>query len=212
MYVPAHFEVPNVEDLHRLMREHPFAVLVTNGKNGLDANHIPFELELPPGKQGVLHGHVARNNPVWMDIKDGDDVMVVFRAEDAYITPTWFPSKHEFKKQVPTWNYRVAHAHGKVKIRDDERYVRGVVAKLTRTHESSQPKPWKMSDSPVDYMETMLKAIVGIEIEIERIVGKFKLSQNRELRDKVSAGEALKAQGDVALGQAMLDAIEEQPQ
>lgn len=212
MYVPAHFEVSNVEEIHRLMREHPFAVLVTNGKNGLDANHIPFELELTRGKQGVLHGHVARNNPVWTDIKNGDDVMVVFRAEDAYITPTWFPSKHEFKKQVPTWNYRVAHAHGKVTIRDDERYVRGVVAKLTRTHESSQPKPWKMTDSPVDYMETMLKAIVGIEIEIEKIVGKFKLSQNRELRDKLSAGEALKAQGDVALGQAMLDAITEQPQ
>lgn len=212
MYVPSHFEVPNVEDLHRLMREHPFAVLVTNGKNGLDANHIPFELEVPAGKQGVLHGHVARNNPVWTDVKNGDEVLIIFRAEDAYITPTWFPSKHEFKKQVPTWNYRVVHVHGKVTIRDDERYVRGVVAKLTRTHESSQPKPWKMSDSPVDYMETMLKAIVGIEIEIEKIVGKFKLSQNRELRDKLSAGEALKAQGDVALGQAMLDAITEQPQ
>lgn len=211
MYVPAHFEVPNVEELHRLMREHPLAVLVTNGSSGLDANHIPFELELPAGKKGVLHGHVARNNPVWTDVKNGDNVLVVFRAEDAYISPTWYPSKHEFKKQVPTWNYRVAHAHGKITIRDDERYVRGVVAKLTRTHESSQPKPWKMGDSPADYIDTMLKAIVGIQIEIDHIVGKFKLSQNRELRDKLAAGEALKAQGDVALGQAMLDAITEQP-
>ncbi|AZG16428.1 FMN-binding negative transcriptional regulator [Cupriavidus pauculus] len=211
MYVPAHFAVPDIDALHRLMREHPFAALVTNGASGLDANHIPFELELPPGKQGVLHGHVARNNPVWTDVRNGDDVLVVFRAEDAYITPNWYPSKHEFKKQVPTWNYRVVHAHGKITIRDDERYVRGVVARLTRTHESAQPKPWKMGDSPVDYIETMLKAIVGIEIEIEKIVGKFKLSQNRELRDKRSAGEALKAQGDVAMGQAMLDAITEDP-
>lgn len=210
MYVPAHFEVANVEDLHRLMREHPFAVLITNGKGGLDANHIPFELDVAGGKNGILHAHVARNNPVWADVKNGDDVMVVFRAEDAYITPTWFPSKHEFHKQVPTWNYRVVHAHGKVTIRDDEKYVRGVVAKLTRTHEASQPKPWKMTDAPVDYMETMLKAIVGIEVEIVRLEGKFKLSQNRELRDKLSAGEALKAQGDVAIGQAMLDAIPEE--
>lgn len=209
MYVPAHFEVPNVEDLHRLMREHPFAILMTGGKSGLDANHLPFELDPAGGKHGVLHAHVARNNPVWQDVRNGDEVLVVFRAEDAYITPTWFPSKHEFHKQVPTWNYRVVHAHGKITIRDDERYVRGVVAKLTRTHEASQPKPWKMTDAPADYIDTMLKAIVGIEVEIERLEGKFKLSQNRELRDKLSAGQALKAQGDVAIGQAMLDAIPE---
>ncbi|CAG9182693.1 FMN-binding negative transcriptional regulator [Cupriavidus pampae] len=210
MYVPAHFEVPNVEDLHRLMREFPFAILMTNGKNGLDANHLPFELDPAAGKQGVLLAHVARNNPVWQDVKSGDDVLVVFRAEDAYISPNWYPSKQEAHKVVPTWNYRVVHAHGKITIRDDERYVRGVVAKLTRTHEASQPKPWKMGDAPADFLDTMLKSIVGIEVEIEQLVGKFKLSQNRELRDKTGAAEGLKAQGDVAMGQAMLDAIPEQ--
>lgn len=210
MYVPAHFEVPNVEDLHQLMREHPFAIFMTHGGKGLDANHLPFELDAAAGRQGVLHAHVARNNPVWQELKNGDDVLVVFRAEDAYITPTWFPSKHEFHKQVPTWNYRVVHAHGKVTIRDDERYVRGVVAKLTRTHEATQPKPWKMGDAPAEYIDTMLKAIVGIEVEIEQLVGKFKLSQNRELRDKLGAAEGLKAQGDVAIAQAMLAAIPEQ--
>ncbi|MCA7082768.1 FMN-binding negative transcriptional regulator [Cupriavidus sp. DB3] len=209
MYIPSHFEVQDVEALHRLMRQHPFAMLVTHGPNGLDANHLPFELDLSAGRNGTLRAHVARANPVWQDVRNGDEVMVVFRAEDGYITPTWFPSKHETHKQVPTWNYRVVHAHGRITIRDEERYVRGVVARLTRTHEASRPQPWKMTDAPADYIDTMLKAIVGIEIDITRLVGKFKLSQNRELRDKLGAAEALKQQGDVALGQAMLDAIAE---
>ncbi|UZN51234.1 FMN-binding negative transcriptional regulator [Cupriavidus cauae] len=209
MYIPSHFEVQDVDALHRLMRQHPFAMLVTHGPNGLDANHLPFELDLSAGRNGTLRAHVARANPVWQDVRNGDEVMVVFRAEDGYITPTWFPSKHETHKQEPTWNYRVVHAHGRITIRDEERYVRGVVARLTRAHEASRPQPWKMTDAPADYIDTMLKAIVGIEIDITRLVGKFKLSQNRELRDKLGAAEALKQQGDVALGQAMLDAIAE---
>lgn len=209
MYIPSHFEVQDVEALHRLIREHPLGMLVTHGTNGLDANHLPFELDLSAGTNGTLRAHVARANPVWQHAGNGDEVMVVFRAEDGYITPTWFPSKHESHKQVPTWNYRVVHAHGRITIRDEERYVRGVVARLTRVHEASQPVPWKMTDAPADYIDTMLKAIVGIEIDITRLIGKFKLSQNRELRDKLRAAEALKQQGDAALGQAMLDAIAE---
>ncbi|QQE09816.1 FMN-binding negative transcriptional regulator [Cupriavidus sp. ISTL7] len=209
MYIPSHFEVQDVEALHRLIREHPFGMLVTHGTNGLDANHLPFEVDLSAGTNGTLRAHVARANPVWQHAGNGDEVMVVFRAEDGYITPTWYPSKHESHKQVPTWNYRVVHAHGRIAIRDEERYVRGVVARLTRAHEASQPAPWKMTDAPADYIDTMLKAIVGIEIDITRLIGKFKLSQNRELRDKLGAAEALKQQGDAALGQAMLDAIAE---
>ncbi|ALD93166.1 FMN-binding negative transcriptional regulator [Cupriavidus gilardii] len=209
MYIPSHFEVQDVEALHRLIREHPFGMLVTHGTNGLDANHLPFELDLSAGTNGTLRAHVARANPVWQHAGNGDEVMVVFRAEDGYITPTWYPSKHESHKQVPTWNYRVVHAHGRITIRDEERYVRGVVARLTRAHEASQPAPWKMTDAPADYIDTMLKAIVGIEIDITRLIGKFKLSQNRELRDKLGAAEALKQQGDATLGQAMLDAIAE---
>ncbi|MCT9070425.1 FMN-binding negative transcriptional regulator [Cupriavidus gilardii] len=209
MYIPSHFEVQDVEALHRLIREHPFGMLVTHGTNGLDANHLPFELDLSAGTNGTLRAHVARANPVWQHAGNGDEVMVVFRAEDGYITPTWYPSKHESHKQVPTWNYRVVHAHGRITIRDEERYVRGVVARLTRAHEASQPAPWKMTDAPADYIDTMLNAIVGIEIDITRLIGKFKLSQNRELRDKLGAAEALKRQGDAALGQAMLDAIAE---
>lgn len=183
MYVPAHFEESRPEALHALIAEHPFGTLVTSGPHGLDANHIPFDLAPGEGALGVLRAHVARANPVWQEIADGGEVLVMFGGGDAYISPNWYPSKHEFHKQVPTWNYRVVHAHGRIAIRDDERYVRGVVARLTRTHEASQPKPWKMTDSAPDYIDAMLKAIVGIEIEITRLIGKFKLSQNRAVPD-----------------------------
>jgi transcriptional regulator len=149
---------------------------------------------------------VARNNPVWQSVSDGDEVLVVFRAQEAYISPNWYPSKHEAHNQVPTWNYKVVHVHGRFTVRDDERYVRAVVARLTRKHEASQPTPWKMGDAPQDYIDAMLKAIVGIEIEVTRLVGKFKLSQNRQVRDRLSAAQALIDQGDAELGHAMLAA------
>ncbi|MFM0500806.1 FMN-binding negative transcriptional regulator [Paraburkholderia caffeinilytica] len=205
MYVPTHFDEPRTEVLHTLITENPLGILFTHGKSGLDANHIPFDLKADEGACGVLHAHVARANPVWQDVANGDEVLVVFRAGDAYISPTWYPSKHEFHKQVPTWNYRVVHAHGRVTIRDDERYVRGLVARLTRTHEASQPQPWKMTDSASDYIDTLLKAIVGVEIEITRLVGKVKLSQNKEVRDIQGAGTALNERGENVIGEAMLE-------
>ena len=204
MYVPAHFDESRAEVLHDFIQQHPFGMLVTHGADGLDANHIPFELDPGQGGKGVLTAHVARANPVWRNVVDGDEVLVVFRAADAYISPNWYPSKHEFHKQVPTWNYMVVHAHGRITIRDDERFVRGVVGRLTRTHEASQPKPWKMTDSPKEFIDAMLKAIVGVEIEITRLVGKSKLSQNKDARDIRGAAEMLKAQADHVIGDAML--------
>jgi transcriptional regulator len=204
MYVPPHFDEPRTEVLHELIRQHPLGTLVTHGANGLDANHIPFELVPGQGALGSLSAHVARANPVWQELADGAEVLVIFRAGDAYISPNWYPSKHELHRQVPTWNYMVAHAHGRITIRDDERYVRGVVARLTRTHEAAQPVPWKMGDSAPEFIDTLLTAIVGVEIEITRLVGKSKISQNKELRDLRGAGEALKAQGEHAIGDAML--------
>jgi transcriptional regulator len=150
---------------------------------------------------------VARNNTVWQLSSNGDEVLAVFQAEDAYISPNWYPSKHETHQQVPTWNYRVVHAYGKITIYDDEKYVRALVGRLTKKHEASQPKPWKMSDAPRDYMEMMVKSIVGIEIEITRFIGKFKLSQNRENRDRLNAGQVLVEQGNGVLGRAMLDVV-----
>ena len=208
MYVPAHFSVSDDQALFRLIRENPLGMLVTQRSAGLDANHLPFELEPTEGERGMLRAHVARANPVWRELENGAEVLVVFRAEHAYVSPNWFPSKHELHRQVPSWNYRVVHAHGKITVRDEEKFVRGLVGRLTRLHEARQPRPWKMSDAPQDYIDAMLRSIVGLEIAITRLTGKFKLSQNRELRDRLSLGEALKNQGDTAIGQATLDSIE----
>lgn len=204
MYVPAHFQESDPKVLHDLIRQYPLGMLVTHGTQGLDANHIPFELEAGQGKAGILRAHVARANPVWQEVSDGDEVLVIFRAADAYISPNWYPSKHVLHNQVPTWNYVVVHAHGRITVRDDERFVRGVVARLTRTHEASEQRPWKMTDSPAEFIDAMLEAIVGLEIEITRLVGKSKLSQNKDVRDVRSAGETLQAQGERAVGDAML--------
>jgi transcriptional regulator len=195
MYVPAHFEESRPDRLHDLIAQHPLGILVTQGASGLDANHLPFELETREDSLGVLHTHVARANPVWQDIASGDEVLVVFRAGDAYLSPNWYPSKHEHHRQVPTWNYMVAHAHGHVTVRDDERYLRGLVGRLTKRHEASQPQPWRMGDSPQTFINEMLASIVGLEIGITRLVGKSKLGQNKKRRNVLGAVHALKAQG-----------------
>ena len=207
MYNPPHFLESRQEVLQELITQYPLGVLITQDAQGLDANHIPFEVDSAVGTFGRLRAHLARQNDVLLRLKNGDEVLVVFRAEDAYISPNWYPSKHEFHKQVPTWNYRVVHAHGIITIHDDERYLRRLLARLTRHHEASQAVPWKIGNAPPDYINAMLQAIVGIEVDITRLIGKFKLSQNREARDRLGAGQALISQGDVSLGQAMLDAM-----
>lgn len=203
MYIPPHFAEQRPEELHRLMRAHPLGMLVTHAANGLDANHIPFELEPGEGPHGTLRGHVARNNPVWREVADGSDVLVVFRGPEGYVSPNWYPTKHEAHRAVPTWNYTVVHVHGALAIRDDERYVRGVVARLTRTHEAPETKPWRMGDSAPDFIDQMVAAIVGIEVRIARIEGKFKLGQNREMRDRQGAADGLRGRGDDATAEAM---------
>jgi len=204
MYNPAHFDESSPEALHALIAAYPLGALVTHGRSGLDANHVPFELRADEGELGVLHAHVARPNPVWRDVTNGDEVLVVFRVADAYVSPNWYPSKHESHKQVPTWNYIVAHAHGRITIHDDEAYVRGVVSRLTAAHEEHRPEPWRMSDSAPGYIDAMVKGIVGLEIRVTRLVGKAKLSQNREERDLRSAAHVLKAEGHPLIGDAML--------
>ncbi|MGU3780870.1 FMN-binding negative transcriptional regulator [Burkholderia metallica] len=208
MYVPAHFDESDPDALRELIVRHPFGSLITHGASGLDANHLPFELLPDDGGLGELHAHVARANPVWQGVANGDEVLVIFRAGDAYISPTWYPSKHVTHRQVPTWNYLVAHAYGRITVRDDEKFVRGMVARLTRTHEASQPVPWKMGDAPKDYLDVMLQSIVGLQIEITRLVGKRKLSQNKVAADIRGAGEALVANGNLAIGEAMIDAAD----
>jgi transcriptional regulator len=206
MYIPAHFAIHDPEHLHQIIRDHPLGALVTQGPSGLDANHIPFEFDPSHGPLGALTAHVARANPVWQQSEDGCDVLVIFRGSESYISPNWYPSKHETHRQVPTWNYEVVHVHGRMTVMDEESFVRGVVARLTREHERNEPRPWKMGDSPPDYISQMLAAVVGVRIEISRLEGKAKLSQNREMRDRRNAADTLLARGVEAMGKAMREA------
>ena len=203
MYLPAHFAEPRVEELHRIVRTYPLGMLVTHSVKGIDADHLPFEFDADRGAHGTLVAHVARANPLWSEIGDGAEVMVVFRGAEGYVSPSWYPSKHENHRSVPTWNYEVVHAHGRLRIVDEEKFLRGVVGRLTRHHESTEPRPWKMGDAPRDYMETMMKAIVGIEVELNRLEGKRKLSQNRDERDAQGVVSALRERSREALSTAV---------
>lgn len=203
MYIPPQFAVSQPEVLHRIIREHPLGALVTQGPEGLDADHIPFEFDPGAGALGTLSAHVARSNPLWQRCPSGSQVMVIFRGAEAYISPSWYPSKHEAHRQVPTWNYEVVHAHGTLTVRDDERFVRGMVGRLTRRHEADEPKPWKMSDAAPEFIDGLLRHIVGIEIAITSLVGKAKLGQNREARDRLGAADALAERGYEELAQLM---------
>jgi len=207
MYIPAHFAITGPAALHRIIRAHPLGMLVTPGDQGMDADHIPFEFDAAAGPLGTLNAHVARANPLWQRCPTGTPVMVVFRGAEAFISPSWYPSKHETHRQVPTWNYEVVQAHGTLSVHDDERFVRGLVARLTRQHEAGEAKPWKMSDSAPEYIDAMLGHIVGIQVHITSLVGKSKLSQNKEVRDRLSAADVLADRGQAALAQAMRDSI-----
>ena len=203
MYTPAHFRVTEPAALHRIIAAHPLGVLVTSHEGSLDANHIPFEFDPQIGPLGRLSAHVARANPVWQQCLAGADVLVIFRGKESYISPNWYPSKHETHRQVPTWNYEVVHAHGRLRVRDDEKFLRGVLARLTRVHEAQEPRPWKMGDSAPEYIDMMLRAVVGLEIDITALEGKSKLSQNREPRDIAGAVQMLRQRGSDELAQSM---------
>lgn len=203
MYTPAHFAETRPEQLHRIIRAHPLGMLVTQGADGLDADHLPFELDAGAAPPGLLRAHVARANPVWQRCPTGTPVMVVFRGAEAYVSPSWYPSKHEAHRQVPTWNYEVVHAHGTLTIREDERFLRGLVGRLTRHHEAGEARPWKMSDAAPGCIDQLLQHIVGIEIALTSLVGKRKLSQNKEARDRLGAADRLAATGHGELAAAM---------
>lgn len=205
MYLPSHFAVTDLPALHGLMRAHPLAALVRSGPQGLDADHLPFELDATAGRLGMLSAHVARANPLWQDCVGGAEVMVIFRGEQAYVSPNWYPSKHESHRLVPTWNYEVVQVHGRLTVLDDERFVRGLLARLTRHHEAEEARPWKMGDSAPAFIDELLQKVVGIRIEIQAITGKFKLSQNREPRDRLQAADTLASRGQMGLAKAMRD-------
>lgn len=196
VYLPPHFTETDRDTLHQLIRECPLGLLITLGGDGLSANHIPFIFDANAGDHGRLLGHVARNNMVWRDHDPEQEALVVFQAADGYVSPNWYPTKGETHEVVPTWNYAVVHAYGPLAIHDDPTWVRGQAGRLTKQQEAPQATPWKMADAPRAYTETMLAQIVGIEIPISRLIGKFKASQNRLPIDREGAIAGLRGTGD----------------
>jgi transcriptional regulator len=207
MYTPAQFEETRIEVLHQLVEQHPLGALVMQGEHGLDADHMPFEIGAPTPQApfGVLRAHVARANPLWRN--DGAQALVLFQGPSAYVSPSHYEQKAISGKVVPTWNYAVVHAHGSLRTVDDPQWLLGLLERLTSRHESQQSAPWKIADAPRDYIDGLLKAIVGIEIPLDRLHGKWKTSQNRPPGDRERVAAALAAQegsaGMAALMRAM---------
>jgi transcriptional regulator len=191
MYLPKHFEQPDREALIALMRDRPLATLVIATSDGPTADLIPLEYVADAGAHGTLRGHVARANPLWKHA--GAQALAVFTGPEAYISPGWYPSKREHGKVVPTWNYTMVQAHGALQVHDDTTWLRALVGQLTTRHEAAQAQPWSVSDAPEDYVQQMLRAIVGIEIELVSLVGKWKVSQNRSAADRAGVADGLAA-------------------
>jgi transcriptional regulator len=195
MYTPAHFDESRPEVLHALMREHPFGLLVTQSDAGLSANGIPFLFDAQRGPLGTLRAHVARGNPVWREARQDAESLVVFQGPQAYVSPSWVASKAQTGMVVPTWNYVLVQARGELRVHDDPDWVLQLVSELTDRHESPREAPWKVADAPEGYTRGLLKAIVGLEIELTSLTGKWKASQNKSAADREGIAAGLAREG-----------------
>jgi transcriptional regulator len=197
MYTPAQFKVEDAGEAHALMRAHPFAILVTHGSDGLIATHLPTVLKVDEASPlGRVECHVARPNPQWKTFAAGADALLIFQGPHAYIRPDWYPSKAEHGKVVPTWNYAVVHAYGGLEAVLDKDWLHAHVAELTDQQEASYPEPWAKADAPANFSEMLVRGIVGLKLRITRLEGKAKMSQNREMRDRVGVVEGLRGRGE----------------
>jgi Transcriptional regulator len=207
MYCPTLFREERIEVLHGLMKAYPLATLITSGPNGLEANLIPFSLH-EGGEKGVLRAHLARANSQLEALRGGADTLVVFQGPESYVTPSWYPSKAEHGKVVPTWNFVMVQARGSLRVIDDPDWILAQVKQLTLNQEGGRAQPWKVEDAPANFVAGQLKAIVGIELSIESLVGKWKVSQNRSPVDRQGVMEGLRAEGQCP---AMLAEMEQNP-
>ncbi|KRB89147.1 FMN-binding negative transcriptional regulator [Noviherbaspirillum sp. Root189] len=205
MYIPSKFEETRTEVMHQLMRDHPLGTLVTLGDQGLNANHLPFEIA-SDGALGTLRAHVARSNPVWRDTSAAAEPLVVFQGPRAYISPSFYPTKLEDSRVVPTYNYMVVHAYGTLRVIDDPAWIRAQLERLTQAHEADRSAPWQVGDAPADFIAKLLPALVGIEISITRLLGKWKVSQNQPEINRAGVEAGLRAEktGDAP---AMAEAV-----
>lgn len=202
MYLPEHFKETRPEVLLELIQKNALGSLITYSDDGLDANHLPFEYDQ---KTHSLWAHIAKENDLYQLLKDPQQSLVIFKVNDAYVSPNWYLGKAEHHRAVPTWNYAVVHVHGTASLIEDEKTLRGVLARLTRHHEADQTKPWRMSDAPQDYIQDQLSEIVAIQIKITDLIGKLKLSQNRSHADQDSVADAFQKHGKLDLSQMMND-------
>ncbi|QBZ92665.1 FMN-binding negative transcriptional regulator [Pseudomonas viciae] len=196
MYNPKAFAVEDLLQLQQMMVDCRLAVLITHGEHGLQASHLPLLLDTQQGPNGSLYGHMARANPQWRDLQAGAEALVIFAGADAYVSPDFYPSKAEHGKVVPTWNYQAVHAYGTAEVFNDPERLRNLVGALTDRHESGRALPWSIDDAPAEYIDSMLRAIVGFALPIQRLEGKRKLSQNRSPVDAAGVRNGLAASPD----------------
>jgi transcriptional regulator len=196
MYLPAHFEETRVEVLHDLLRARPLGALVTLSSAGLNADHVPFEIDANPAPLGRLRGHVAKANPLWRDFSPQLEALIIFQGAQAYVSPSWYPSKALTGEVVPTYNYLVVHGYGELKIINDREWLRDLVTRLTDRLEDGRGDRWRVADAPPSFIEKQLAAIVGIEIKLTRLVGKWKVSQNRSMDDRAGVARGLAERDD----------------
>ena len=193
MYQPKHFQETRPEVMHAFIRRQPLGTLVVATGGGLEVNHLPFLVDAGAGPFGVLEGHLARANPLWQ--RGAGEAVAIFTGPEHYITPSWYPTKQESGKAVPTWNYVVVHAHGPLRFIEDPLWLRGHLERLVTTHEAGRSHPWQVSDAPADYVDKLLQQIVGIQLPVARLEGKWKLGQNRSDADRAGVVAGLMAEG-----------------
>ena len=199
MYQPPHFREDRIEVQHDLIRTHPLGLLITSGPSGLLANLVPFLVYADASQHGTLRAHVARGNPHWKELAAVEQCLVVFQGPQQYVSPSWYPTKQETGKVVPTWNYVTVHAWGRPRVIEDADWLRRQLDDLTLLKEGALPVPWKVDDAPPQYVVAQIKGIVGIEIVIERIEGKWKVSQNRPAKDRAGVVAGLRADSSDAM-------------
>ena len=209
MYQPPHFQETRQDILHGLVRAHPLGLLISNGAEGPVANAIPFLLDAEIGPKGRLRAHLAKANPQWrlMAENPASPVLVVFQGADAYVTPSWYETKRETGKVVPTWNYAIVQVRGTVKVIDDQAWIAQQIAELTASQEGGREAPWAVTDAPASFIQSQIKGIIGLEIEIADISGKWKVSQNRPVADRVGVAEGLESEAPSASAPDMAELV-----
>jgi transcriptional regulator len=191
MYLPPHFREDRIEVLHALIRAHPLGLLVTAGPGGLTANPLPFLVEPAAGERGTLKAHLARANPQWRDLAQDAECLIVFQGPHSYISPSYYATKRDTGKVVPTWNYATVHAWGRARVIEDAVWLREQIGALTASRESSRSPPWAVEDAPAEFVAAQIRGIVGLEVPIVRIEGKWKVSQNRPEADRAGVASGL---------------------